>query len=108
MSINDQQLFWKEQYAKDYISKNDNYDLAGGVKCWATMLQRTEPIISLLECGSNVGKNIRILTMYYPLLRNQLSKSVPKPIRKFPTDINCTNLLTVPFWNLRLEKKNLI
>ncbi|HMK04892.1 MAG TPA: pseudaminic acid biosynthesis-associated methylase [Ferruginibacter sp.] len=72
MTTNEQQLFWKEQYAKDYISKNDNYDLEGGLKCWATMLNSVGKINSLLECGSNVGKNIRVLNNLLP----ETSKSI--------------------------------
>ena len=82
MTINDQQLFWKEQYAKDYISKNDNYDLAGGVKCWATMLQRSEPVNSLLECGSNVGKNIRILNNVLPRTSKSIIEISPEAYKK--------------------------
>lgn len=66
MPNNEQQIFWKEHYAKDFISKNDNYDLAGGIKCWATMLHRADKINSALECGSNVGKNIRVLNNLLP------------------------------------------
>jgi pseudaminic acid biosynthesis-associated methylase len=77
MIQNEQQHFWKEQYAKDYISKNDNYDLGGGLKCWATMLQRTEKINSLLECGSNVGKNIRVLNNILPATSKSIIEISP-------------------------------
>jgi pseudaminic acid biosynthesis-associated methylase len=66
MSLNEQQVFWKEKYSKDYISKNSSYELDGGIKCWAKMLERAEPISSILECGSNIGKNIKILNHVLP------------------------------------------
>ncbi|MFN2439857.1 MAG: pseudaminic acid biosynthesis-associated methylase [Chitinophagaceae bacterium] len=66
MVQNEQQVFWKEKYAKDYITKNSNYALDGGIKCWAKMLERVEYIGSLLECGSNIGKNINILNHVLP------------------------------------------
>jgi pseudaminic acid biosynthesis-associated methylase len=66
MTQNEQQQFWKEKYAKDYISKNSDYTIDGGIKCWAKMLERAEKIESLLECGSNIGKNIRILNHVLP------------------------------------------
>jgi spore coat polysaccharide biosynthesis protein SpsF len=66
MTLNEQQIFWKEKYSKEYISKNSNYDLEGGIKCWAKMLERAEPIDSVLECGSNIGKNINLLNHVLP------------------------------------------
>ncbi len=66
MSHKDQQTFWKEKYSKEYIARNSNYQLDNGVKCWAKMLERAEDVGSLLECGSNIGKNIGILNHVLP------------------------------------------
>jgi len=66
MTPNEQQIFWKEKYSKEYIIKNSNYALEGGIKCWAKMLERTEQIDSILECGSNIGKNINLLNHILP------------------------------------------
>lgn len=66
MSLNDQELFWKEKYSKEYIRKNSNYQLDDGIKCWAKMLKRADLINSILECGSNIGKNIGILNYLKP------------------------------------------
>jgi pseudaminic acid biosynthesis-associated methylase len=72
MSLNEQQRFWKEKYAKSYIAKNDEFDLTNGIKCWAQMLQRVETIESILECGCNVGRNINFLNHVRP----EASKSI--------------------------------
>ncbi len=66
MSSNEQQIFWKEKYSKEYITKNSDYALEGGIKCWAKMLERAEQIDSILECGSNIGKNINLLNHILP------------------------------------------
>jgi pseudaminic acid biosynthesis-associated methylase len=66
MSSNEQQIFWKEKYSKEYIDKNSNYALEGGIKCWSKMLERTEQVNSILECGSNIGKNINLLNHILP------------------------------------------
>jgi pseudaminic acid biosynthesis-associated methylase len=66
MTLNEQQVFWKEKYAKEYISKNSNYSLEGGIKCWAKMLERADRIETVLECGSNIGKNIGLLNHVLP------------------------------------------
>ena len=77
MQKNEQQVFWKEKYARDYISKNSNYALEGGIKCWAQMLQRAEKISSLLECGSNIGKNINILNHVLPSVEKSIIEISP-------------------------------
>src|SRR5215216_4750253 len=77
MSLNEQQVFWKEKYAKDYISKNSNYVLEGGIKCWAQMLQRAEKVECLLECGSNIGKNINILNHVLPTAKKSIIEISP-------------------------------
>jgi spore coat polysaccharide biosynthesis protein SpsF len=66
MGHNEQQDFWSRKYAKDYISKNSDFDLAKGIKAWSKMLERTEGISSLLECGSNIGRNINFLSYVLP------------------------------------------
>jgi pseudaminic acid biosynthesis-associated methylase len=66
MNLNDQQVFWKEKYSKEYISKNSSYTIDEGVKCWAQMLQRANGVTNILECGSNIGKNIGLLNHVLP------------------------------------------
>jgi pseudaminic acid biosynthesis-associated methylase len=81
MSLNDQQLFWKEKYARDYIAKNSSYELEGGIKCWAKMLERTDAISSILECGSNVGKNIKILNHVLPSAEKSIIEISPEAFK---------------------------
>jgi pseudaminic acid biosynthesis-associated methylase len=66
MELNEQQVFWREQYAEEYIRKNSEFELAGGIKCWAKILERAEKISSVLECGCNIGKNINFLNYLLP------------------------------------------
>jgi len=66
MNLNEQQVFWKEKYSKEYISKNSSYKPDDGVKCWAQMLERANGINTILECGSNIGKNIGLLNHVLP------------------------------------------
>jgi len=66
MNLNEQQVFWKEKYSKEYISKNSSYSLDEGVKCWAQMLKAASGVRSILECGSNIGKNIGLLNHVLP------------------------------------------
>ena len=78
MSMNEQQAFWKEKYAGDYISKNSDFDLDRGIKGWAKMLERAENINSILECGSNIGRNINFLNHLLPGASKSLIEISPE------------------------------
>ena len=64
--MNEQQEFWKESYAEEYIKKNSSYNGKLGIECWKQILKKSEGINSILECGSNVGRNISSLEAIYP------------------------------------------
>jgi len=66
IKLNEQQDFWKEHYAAEYIAKNDEFALEPGIKCWSEMLEKAGTIDSLLECGCNVGRNINFLNYVLP------------------------------------------
>lgn len=64
--MNKQQNFWKNEYSKEYIERNSNFDLNLGIKAWSKMLRNTNDIKNLLECGSNIGRNIEFLENLLP------------------------------------------
>jgi pseudaminic acid biosynthesis-associated methylase len=66
ISRNDQEIFWSEKYAEDYIKKNAEFDAILGVQAWEKMLASTSGITSLLECGCNIGRNIDSLDRLLP------------------------------------------
>lgn len=66
ISRNEQEIFWSEQYAEDYIKKNAEFDANLGVQAWEKMLASTSGITSLLECGCNIGRNIDSLDRLLP------------------------------------------
>jgi len=59
--MNEQQNFWKNEYALDYIEKNKVHNQALGVKVWDKLLSNAQGINSILECGCNIGKNVSFL-----------------------------------------------
>lgn len=79
--FNEQEKFWSKDYAEDYIRKNSSFDLEMGIKAWAKMLNRISNIKSILECGSNIGRNINFLNHLLP----EADKSVIE-ISKFAFD----------------------
>ena len=64
--MKDQQNFWKEKYADSYREKNDDFNLELGADAWRKILLNTSDIDNLLECGSNIGRNIGILETVLP------------------------------------------
>lgn len=64
--MNKQQKFWKNEYSKEYIERNSNFDLNLGIKAWSKMLRNISDIENLLECGSNIGRNIEFLENLLP------------------------------------------
>lgn len=63
----DQEKFWENEYANDYIIKNSQFDHDLGAKAWGKMVGNYgNEIKSFLECGCNIGRNL-----------DQLKKIVP-------------------------------
>jgi hypothetical protein len=42
--FNEQQNFWAEKYALEYIEKNKNFNAELGIEGWAKMLEKAEGI----------------------------------------------------------------
>lgn len=80
--MNDQELFWKEQYSDAYIRKNSDFDFDKGVEAWRTMLRKAGPLHSILECGSNIGRNIRFLNAVVPDARKSIIEVSPQAFER--------------------------
>jgi len=65
-NFNEQQQFWAKEYSLDYIKKNSEFDSKLGIEAWKIMLHKAGDIASLLECGSNIGRNIGFLNAALP------------------------------------------
>lgn len=64
--MNEQQNFWGQEYADEYVRKNSIFNWEMGIKGWAQMVNRASNIQSVLECGCNIGRNINILNHLLP------------------------------------------
>ena len=65
--MNDQELFWQKTYAEKYIKKNYTFDDNKGAKAWKKMLSKcNKDDLNILECGSNIGRNIRQIKKSFP------------------------------------------
>ena len=63
---NAQEVFWKGNFGSGYIGRNQKFDKKIAVKAWKAMLQRATGVRSILECGSNIGRNLEILKTVAP------------------------------------------
>lgn len=82
--MNEQQKFWANTYADEYIKKNSQFDGEKGVAAWKLMLTNIKPISSILECGCNIGRNIDFLNEVYPLASKSIIE-ISKPAFEFVT-----------------------
>jgi len=64
--MNEQQDFWATTYATDYIEKNSSFDGKLGADCWRTMLSKSNNVNTILECGSNIGRNVGFINAVKP------------------------------------------
>jgi len=94
--MNKQETFWRDTYSKEYISRNSEFDIDSGVKAWGIMLRNTEAISSVLECGSNIGRNINILNHVLPSATKSIVEISPDAFNivtqryKLATAQNCS------------------
>ena len=68
MSFNSlQEKFWAKTYAEDYIKKNSKFNHELGVKARSKILDKIPgQIDTLLECGCNIGRNIKQIKSILP------------------------------------------
>lgn len=82
--MNEQQQFWANDYAQDYIRKNSQFDRQRGIEAWQKMLAKSEDIGSILECGCNIGRNIDFLNAVLPDAPKSIIE-ISKPAYDFVT-----------------------
>ncbi len=75
--MNEQEEFWRDSYASEYLRKNRSFDQALGVQAWREMLRKADAIQTILECGSNVGGNIGFLGDCLPAARKSIIEISP-------------------------------
>lgn len=76
--------FWSSIYAKKYILKNSRFNWAKGDKAWRIMLSKAKNIKSILECGSNIGRNIKMLNGVLPAAEKSIIE-ISEPAFKIAT-----------------------
>ncbi len=86
--MNEQQNFWKNSYAIDYIKKNSSFDVQSGVKAWDIMLSKVDRgnlNDGILECGCNIGRNLDFLSRIMPEVPKSIIE-ISEPAYKYVVD----------------------
>jgi pseudaminic acid biosynthesis-associated methylase len=78
---NEQELFWMQEIDEDYVADNNNFDGELGKSAWSRILSKVnlDEIRSFLDCGSNIGRNIRFLSEVLPNSSANLIELAEKP-----------------------------
>jgi pseudaminic acid biosynthesis-associated methylase len=79
--MNEQQAFWKETYTDEYMKRNSNFDFDLAIEAWNIILKKAdkESISSVLECGSNIGRNINFLNTVLPNAKKSIIEIAVDP-----------------------------
>ena len=81
----EQETFWAQRYAQEYIARNSAWDVELGAQAWRQMLARAEqPISNFLECGCNIGRNLSLLSRVLPQARRSIIE-ISEPAFAFTT-----------------------
>jgi len=94
MNRNDQENFWATTYSKNYISKNSNFDNKLLLKGWKKILAKVDDPKSILECGANIGRNIKALEYFFPDAKKtaiEISSDATKILKENFPSLNVCN-----------------
>lgn len=66
--MNEQEDFWANDIAQDYMQANSNFNVPLGIEAWKKMTSSIDvsSLSSLLECGCNIGRNLNSLQNLMP------------------------------------------
>lgn len=63
----EQENFWADKYAENYIKKNSQFNNELGAEAWGKMMRTINgEVRNYLECGCNIGRNIDQLKIAFP------------------------------------------
>lgn len=81
----EQEKFWADKYAEDYIKKNSQFDNKLGAEAWNKMLCKVGgKVNNYLECGCNIGRNIDQIEIAFPSAKSSIIE-ISKPAFSFVT-----------------------
>lgn len=66
--MNEQEDFWANSIAQDYMRANSSFNVPLGIEAWKKMISSIDisSLGSFLECGCNIGRNLHSLKNLVP------------------------------------------
>ena len=59
--LTEQEAFWRGEFGDGYVERNSAFDTELELRAWKKMFAKAEGIRSVLECGSNIGRNLKTI-----------------------------------------------
>jgi pseudaminic acid biosynthesis-associated methylase len=79
-----QEDFWSNTITESYVQDNSIFDETLGMLAWERILLKVDKadVSSYLECGSNIGRNIRFLSKLLPTASANIIELAKTPYEK--------------------------
>lgn len=102
--MNEQETFWLKSQ-NSYVTKNSEFDLSSGLKAWNKILNKIskESIESILECGSNIGRNINFLNNVLPFASKNIIEISPEAYSIVTTKYQISETFLGPIKNAQFS-----
>ncbi len=102
-----QEEFWKKEITDSYIQDNMVFDLQLGVQAWEIIFSKIDKskILSYLDCGSNIGRNISFLKKVLPTASANIVELAEYPYEKCIKENKIDNSFLGPLKNANFERK---
>jgi pseudaminic acid biosynthesis-associated methylase len=80
--------FWKNKIVESYVRDNSVFDRQLGLVAWERILSKIDKsgILSYLDCGSNIGRNIALLRNVLPSASANIIELAKEPFDKCVKD----------------------
>ncbi len=104
---NQQEDFWMTKIAESYAQDNSTFDENLGQIAWEKILSKVEvgSISSYLDCGSNIGRNIRFLQKILPEASANIVELSKVPFEKCLKDFKIEDSYLGSIKNAIFDKK---
>jgi pseudaminic acid biosynthesis-associated methylase len=103
---NPQEDFWKSKINLSYAQDNSRFDIDLGIRAWNRMLYRVDSleINSYLDCGANIGRNIRFLKEILPLASSNIIEIASEPFEECKRSYKIDNSFFGSIKNAKFEE----
>lgn len=102
-----QEDFWKNTITESYAKDNSVFDEKLGLMAWERILSKIDKseILSFLDCGSNIGRNIFFLKKMLPTATANIVELAKGPYDKCLKDFQIEDSFLGPIKDAQFDRK---